>query len=145
MGRSGYTEDWDCDNYWGFIRYRGAVKAAFRGKRGQSFLLEMLAALDALPEKKLVARELETDDGCVCALGAVGKRRGGDLNKIDPDDIETVAGAFGIADAMAKEIVYENDEGGFHDETPERRFERVRNWVMSEIRDVELSKAITTG
>ncbi len=138
MGRSGYTEDWGWDQ-WGMIRYRGAVKAAFRGKRGQSFLLEMLAALDALPEKKLVAHDLETDDGCVCALGAVGKSRGGELNKLDPDDIETVAFKFGIADAMAKEIVYVNDEMGRHGETPENRFDRIRSWVVKEIRDVQLT------
>lgn len=139
MGRSGYSYDWDYDNYWGYIRYRGAVKAAFRGKRGQAFLLEMLAALDALPEKKLVAHDLETEDGCVCALGAVGKRRGGDLNKLDPYDMETIAGRFGIADAMAKEIVYENDEGGAASEAPEARYARVRKWIESEIRDAELS------
>src|SRR5262245_16738600 len=36
------------------MRWRGAVHAAIFGKRGQAFLTELLAALDALPEKKLL-------------------------------------------------------------------------------------------
>jgi len=47
MSRSGYSDD--CDDQWSLICWRGAVKSAIRGKRGQAFLKEMLAALDALP------------------------------------------------------------------------------------------------
>ena len=56
----------------------------------------------------------------VCAIGAVGKQRGIDMTKIDADDPPQVAGAFGIAQAMAQEIVYINDEWGSSKETPER-------------------------
>jgi hypothetical protein len=95
----------------------------------------MLKALDALPEKKLIAKELSDPyDGSVCALGAVGKARGIDMEPIDPEDIETVAGVFGIAGALAKEIVYLNDEWSYRTETPERRFERLREWVAENIR-----------
>ena len=108
MSRSGYSDDiWEDDNR-GWL-YRGAVKSAFQGRRGQAFLKELLAALDALPVKELVAWELEKD-GAVCALGAVGKARGIDMSQLDPEDPDTVAGTFGIARAMACEIVYENDE-----------------------------------
>jgi hypothetical protein len=68
MSRSGYSDD--CDQ-WDMIRWRGAVASSIRGARGQAFLKEMLAALDALPEPKLIAEELESD-GAVCAIGAVG-------------------------------------------------------------------------
>jgi hypothetical protein len=41
------------------IRWQGVVKSAIRGKKGQAFLKELLSALDAMPEKKLIAEELE--------------------------------------------------------------------------------------
>lgn len=126
MSRSGYTGDGD--DQWSYICYRGAVTSAIRGRRGQAFLKEMLAALDALPEKKLIAHQLEAD-GCVCAIGAVGKQRGVDMTKLDPEDYESVAGAFSIASSMARDIVFVNDEDGPLSETPERRFERVRRYI----------------
>ncbi len=133
MSRSGYVED--CDEEWRFALYRGRVTRAFRGKRGQAFLKEMLETLDAMPEKKLIANDLEADDGCVCAIGSVGKARGVDMSKLDPEDADGVAAKFGIATSMAREIVWVNDEDGERDETPERRFERVRAWIVKEILD----------
>jgi hypothetical protein len=65
VSRSGYSDG--CEG-WDLIRWRGAVESAIRGKRGQAFLKELLAALDALPEKKLVANELVTLQGQVCIL-----------------------------------------------------------------------------
>jgi hypothetical protein len=131
MSRSGYSDD--CDDQWEFIMWRGAVKRAMSGARGQAFLKEMLAALDALPEKKLIAHELEAD-GAVCAIGAVGKSRGVDMASVDPENSDKVASTFGIARAMACEIAYMNDEGTGR-ETPEARYERMREWIKSEIRD----------
>jgi hypothetical protein len=137
MSRSGYNDyDGDGDN-WSMIMYRGAVTSAFRGKRGQAFLKEMLAAMDALPEKKLVAHELEEEDGAVCAIGTVGTARGVDMSKIDPDDAPSVSGAFNIAEAMAREIVYVNDEDGPSKETPEERFIRMRAWIAQRIKTEE--------
>jgi hypothetical protein len=82
MSRAQYSEDIDG---WELIRWRGAVAKAIKGKRGQAFLREMLIALDALPDKRLIARELEKD-GEVCAIGSVGKARGIDLSTVDPED-----------------------------------------------------------
>ena len=131
VSRSGYVDD--DGEQWALICYRGAVASAIRGKRGQAFLREMLAALDALPEKKLVSEELELD-GQVCAIGSVGLARGIDMSQIDPHDPHTVANVFGINEKLAREIVYENDECGWRD-TPEMRFERMRKWVVSNLRD----------
>ena len=134
MSRSGYTDDYDND--WSHIMWRGAVASAFRGRRGQAFLRELLAALDALPSKRLVENELECG-GEVCTLGAVGRARGIDMNRLDPEDAYGIAGKLDIARAMACEIMYENDKGGasyWNGESPERRFERMREWVVSEIR-----------
>ena len=143
MSRSGYTEDFDDDDPLALGRWRAAVSSAIRGKRGQSFLVDLLAALDALPQKRLVKNELSeppviidgvvADEGGVCALGAVGRVRKMDLDSFDPYDIETVSDAFNIADAMAREITWINDEGGNYRETPEQRFERVRKWVVDSI------------
>lgn len=145
MSRSGYTDD--TDDTWSFVLWRGAVCSAMSGKRGQAFLKDVLAALDAMPVKALIADELERD-GEVCTIGALGKARGINMADIDPDDSETVAGTFGIAPALAREIVYENDEGAavryektddgkykYIQETPEERFARMRQWVASRIRD----------
>jgi len=132
MSRSGYSDDsYDYDQ-WAMICWRGAVASAFKGARGQAFLKEMLAALDALPEPKLIAEDLEAK-GLVCAIGAVGKARGVDMSKLDPEDRETVAGVFGIAPAMVAEIVYTNDD--WVRETPEERFIRMRQWTISQIRE----------
>lgn len=133
MSRSGYTDD--CDDQWSFIMWRGAVKSAMRGQRGQAFLREMLTAMDALPEKKLTSRELEAD-GQVCAIGSVGRARGVDMSKLDPEDPDRVAAAFGVSRALACEIVFMNDEGHFWaKETPEQRFDRMRQWVSLQIKE----------
>jgi hypothetical protein len=133
MSRSGYADDYTDDDNSVYL-YRGAVESALRGRRGQAFLKEMLAAMDALPEKKLIAHDLEKE-GAVCAIGSVGKARGLDMSKLDPEDPETVAATFGIAPAMAREIVFENDDEWFStgSETPEHRFERVRRWIESKL------------
>jgi hypothetical protein len=109
MSRSGYSDDLDNNqlNVW-----RGQVASAIRGKRGQMFLLEMLASLDALPRKELIKEAIVTPEGPVCAMGAVARRRGTDTSDLDPDDADSVAARFGIARQMAMEIAYVNDEQG---------------------------------
>lgn len=109
MSRSGYTDE--CDDQWALIRWRGAVSSAIRGERGQAMLRELLAALDAMPEKRLAADSLINADGEFCTLGALGAARGIDLQAIDPEDRQQVAQAFGVAEALAAEIMFMNDEG----------------------------------
>jgi hypothetical protein len=147
MSRSGYNDDLD---NWDLIRWRGAVASAIGGKRGQAFLRELLAALDAMPKRALIAEELEDENGDRCAMGELGHKRGLDLQAIDPEDPEAVANAFGIACCLAREISYENDE---HDhwgqdadgrwritpETCEQRWERMRAWVKCQLKIEELT------
>lgn len=169
MSRHGYCEDGDDPLEFG--RWRAQVRSATRGKRGQKLLRDMLAALDAMPEKRLVALELECTpsldaaqaatltailgreitveeyreqflerdtqarEGDVCALGAVGRMRGVDMSDLNPDDFEGVASAFDVADPLAREIVWINDECGPPGETPEARWQRVRKWVSNQIKD----------
>jgi hypothetical protein len=174
MSRSGYTEE--CEDNWQTIRWRGAVKSAIRGKRGQAFLREMLAALDAMPEKRLIAGdlvfkgepEIQWDPyphediiiggdqlvkgngevlrvGDVCALGCLGTARAMDMTDIDPHDASTVAGAFGISEALAREIVYINDEDWYGEESPERRFQRVRTWVVNSINEANAAARLKSA
>lgn len=161
MSRSGYCDD--IDDVLAYGRWRGMVASAIRGKRGQAFLKEMLAAMDAMPIKRLIADDLETADAVsfsqwgmfeidsVCAIGAVGKARGVDMSKLDPEDYNTVAGTFGVASVLAQEIVFMNDEahywasddrgylktdasGKHYRITPEERFQKMRQWIESQIR-----------
>lgn len=132
MSRSGYCDD--CDDQWAMIRWRGMIASASRGKRGQEFFKDMLVALDALPEKRLIKDELVTADGNVCALGALGKARSVDMTDIDPENSDRVAVTFNIAEPLAREVVYMNDEYGPWKETPEDRFTRIRGWVARQIK-----------
>lgn len=141
MSRSGYMDD--PENDWQLIKWRGQVASAIRGKRGQSFLRELVAALDALPERRLIAHELRRTevrvDGQgfgqtrhnVCALGAIGTERGINLESLDPEDYYTLADTFGIAHQLVQEIEFINDEeGGYYGHaTPEQRWQRVRDWA----------------
>lgn len=135
--------------------WRGMVASATRGKRGQQFFRDLLAALDAMPEKRLIADLLEDGPtGEVCAIGALGKARGIDMTGMDPECPEQVAPAFNIAECLAQEVVYMNDEysqriytelpgptqywrsHGYHSReiTPEERWQHIRDWVSKQIR-----------
>lgn len=75
-----------------------------------------------MPEKVLITEELVNSEGDYCALGAVGARRGIDMSHLDPEESETVAEAFNIADPLAREITYINDErGGYGEIGPSSR------------------------
>lgn len=128
MSRSGYSEYCENAQLW-----RGAVTKAIGGKRGQAFLREMLAVLDAMENKRLISDDLVAG-GEVCAIGAVGRARGIDMRGMDPADSDRVGAAFGIARVMVAEIVYENDEAVWYAEAPEERWERMRQWVAEQIR-----------
>lgn len=128
--RSDYTDD--PEDQWAYIRYRGAVKSAIRGKRGQEFLKEALKALDALEKKELIRDELIDATGACCALGAVGRARNlPGLNEVDVNDYKQIAELFGIPQALAREIMYENDDPDRESGT--QRFLRMREWILKKI------------
>jgi hypothetical protein len=137
MSRSGYTDD--CENNWGFIRWRGNVASAIRGKKGQAFLREMAQALDSMPEKRLIAGDFgrlnitrRTYD--VCALGSVCLRRGIGMEAIDPVDYDRIADVFGITHQLVREIEYLNDEAYFG-MSDEGRWDFMREWVRRQIKE----------
>lgn len=137
MSRSGYSDDYD-DRV--LHLYRGRVASALRGRRGQAFLKDLLAQLDAMPEKRLITGELE-EDGQVCTLGVITRARAIDTSKLKFDDmdetdvIDQLVKKLDIAAPMVREIMFENDEGAgyWKSETPEQRFVRMRIWVESHI------------
>lgn len=139
MSRSGYSDDYEGD----INLYRANVDRAFAGRRGQAFLKEMLAALNAMPEKRLLSEVMQSD-GEVCAIGSVGRARGTDMTALDPENYEewdfagAVGHAFNIAQPMAAEIMHVNDGydhwGLTANETPEQRYARMRKWITEQIR-----------
>jgi hypothetical protein len=128
MSRSGYSDD--CEN---LGLYRHAVDLAIGGKRGQAFLREMAAALDAMPVKELITDEVVRTDGQACAIGAVALARRVDVSGLNVHDASEVATRFGIARSLAAEIAYMNDEWGPHRETPAERWTRMREWVANHL------------
>lgn len=126
------------------------VERAIRGKRGQSMLRDLADALDAMPAKRLVHKSFTCTSG-VCTLGALGKVRGLDMSELESiagklgddydEDFEIVselndatAIAFGVARSMVADVMWRNDLHG-STETPEARWERMRRWVASQIRE----------
>jgi hypothetical protein len=132
MSRSGYCDDLEPLDQG---RWRGMVASATRGKRGQKLFSDLLKALDDMPEKRLIKDELETADGEVCALGVLGKARNIEMKELDPEDTLVVAEKFDVAECLAQEVVFMNDEY-FWDDTPEERWTKVRAWVAKQINPI---------
>lgn len=134
MSRSGYTDDFDEETP--LALYRQAVHRATTGYRGQHLLKKLRDALDAMPIKRLIAGNIK--DESVCALGALDPN----APKYDEDEFDDfdhprkLAEHFNIAQALASEIVYMNDEWNdwrTPSETPEARWIRMRAWVEKQI------------
>lgn len=142
MSRSGYSDDLDV---LALGRWRAQVKSATNGKRGQAFFVELLAALDAMPDKRLISSRLKDDAGCMCTLGVIGDKRGIDLKELEnkaldknyswlPMDHEVLGDAFGVAKQLAAEVMHMNDEGCWRSEEPEQKWDRMRRWVAEQIK-----------
>jgi hypothetical protein len=152
MSRSGYNDDCDGEGY-PLALWRGTIANATRGKRGQRFFRDLVAALDEMPVKRLIAKELQTPEGDVCALGCLGKKRGVDLSDLDveemADNYDFLGRTFDIASQLSQEVMYINDEASRkplrregmrwvqEEETPEERWTRVRAWAARQIRPTE--------
>lgn len=112
MSRSGYTDE--CEDPLAHGRWRQAVQRSLDGKRGQAFLSELVVALDAMDDKRLYPGSFSTTDGEFCTLGVLGAKRGTKMDDLVDEygncDTDVVGQRFGIAMAMAAEIMYLNDE-----------------------------------
>lgn len=134
MSRSGYSDDYEEEYNNACFLYMQAVQNAIKGKRGQRFLRDLIAALDALPEKKLIHGDLELD-GMFCALGSIGKARGLDMRGMDTTDHRALGKTFGIARSMAQEIMFQNDDDFNYvgTETEAQRWARMRQWATDQL------------
>ncbi len=128
MNRSGYSDEGEH-----FAMWRGVIMSATRGKRGQAFFRALVEALDAMPDKRLVAGELETEEGAVCALGCLGKHRGIAIGSVDTEDWDKLGELFNIAPQLAQEVMYVNDEDFRARHSPEERWQVVRTWAARQI------------
>jgi endonuclease V-like protein UPF0215 family len=45
-----------------------------------------------------------------------------------------IAKRFDVAECLIQEIEYVNDEANYRTETPEQRYERVRRWMVENIK-----------
>ena len=140
MSRHGYLED-DGHSEYPLALWRRAVTSAINGKRGQAFLRELVAALDALPDKVLIAEAL-AEDGAYCAIGSVGAGRGMDMSQLDPEYPEGIAQAFGIAPALVREIEWMNDDQPC---SPAERWKLVRDWAVRNTREAQRQSAAGGG
>jgi len=132
MNRSRYNDDVELDaNYYLF---RANVDRSIKGRRGQAFLRELAAEMDAMPERVLIEGELIDAEGNCCAIGVVCKARGLDVTKVDDHEPDEVGALVGISRQMAAEIAYMNDEEWSHSQTLEQRWTRMRKWVAEQLK-----------
>ena len=147
MSRFSDCDDYDEDYPNQYALYQANTDRALKGKRGKAFLLELEAALLALPEKKLIEGRI-CEAGQVCAMGALAlKRRMSTGEKIEDalrwleDESPQEAYAYETADFMEKHfgilsnlairVAHVNDEWARG--TPEGRYETVLKWVREEL------------
>jgi hypothetical protein len=133
VSRAGYSDGGD--DQWSLIRWGGVIASATRGKRGQEFFRALVQVLDDMENKRLIKGSL-ADGGEVCALGAFGRANNIHLAPleaaIEDRDYDKLGEAFGIAPALAREIMYQNDDIMW-DSAPEARWRRLRAWAAEQI------------
>lgn len=140
--RLNLCEDEDFNNQ--AMLWEANQERSLRGRRGQAALRELESALLALPEKRLIADELENERGEVCAVGALAKYKGhenpmigdafGDNDElsVNEGEIERVtvqlAEEMGMPHLVALAVVYQNDDS-YVIVTPEQRYDKVLRWA----------------
>jgi hypothetical protein len=137
-----YQDDCGDAEPWMEGQQAGALRSAIRGNRGQQFLRDLVAGLDALPEQKLSAGALENEEtGCCCAFGAVRRYRGTDAVPLyfDPreEDLDPshFAEPFNVATALAWEVVEANEgwSASNCEAAMRQRWSRVRAWAARQL------------
>jgi len=112
----------DSESHYGFL-WPARVRQVIEGKRGQRVMRELAEALLALPERRLIAGNIATAQGEVCAIGAYAKAKGVDLNRdlasVDGKDLAGWEGSdsdtaelgelLGMTHTLAWEIGFKND------------------------------------
>lgn len=154
MSRFGECWDMDEEDERNSRLWWANAERALKGKRGRKVLVELEAALLALPRPRLMEGRLSEAEGEYCALGALAHARGvADERMQQLDSLVDFDGGptieptlqlgreLGICGPLAAKIASVNDKeityvggAGFVPETPEQRFSRVLAWVRDELR-----------
>ena len=134
------------EEQWAWIRFRGQVASAIRGRRGQATLKQAAEAMERLPRRQLITGELCDGTG-VCVVGAViyddFKSKGlspkaawnklrGLSRKIGRDAYEIEEYAvkeLGFTRALANEVQFENDEGAGFGLDPRASYSGMLGWL----------------
>ena len=138
--RIGYSEDEDRPGQ--FALWHANCDRQIASKKGQAAMRELEAALIAMPNKRLI-KEGVACEGELCTVGvlvvAIKVRKGADqdvliseLEDVD-EDTDDWAEREGVPRLVAWKLVELNDILGNASETPEHRYERVLDYVRSEI------------
>jgi hypothetical protein len=136
--RISYSEDEDYPGQ--FELWQTNCERSLRGREGQAELMELHAALLALPDKRLIHGSLVDEDGEVCAVGAYAKHKGLDLQKFDPEyDTDEVGIEAGMPKLVAWKVVEMNDMELHSRFTPEERYTLMLAWVESKLPRAETS------
>ena len=125
--------------------WQSMYQRSLKGKRGQRNLRDFIAALDAMPEKRLISDaqvEKEYDEDKdeyvvvgVCAVACFAAARGKDpayFGDEDDSDIYSTAElgrSAGLSWTMAWEMTNANDEE-FGSLSPEERWQAMRDWAV---------------
>lgn len=132
MARINYTDEEDFPGQSGL--WLGNCERSLRGRQGQKELRELHAALLALPDKRLIHKRLEDEEGGVCAIGAYAKHKGVDLSKYDVDCYTDEVGvAGGMPRLVAWRVVEMNDMEFDRTVTPEQRYDGMLKWVEGKL------------
>lgn len=152
MSRSGYIE-YEGDDPRGQALFRGRVANAIRGRRGQSLLSDLAAALEAMPDKSLLRGGL-SHEGEHCSIGLALRCRGHAPSAFMPSQPigdedhayeaqeynADIADVLDVAEVLVQEIEWENDEGGAYSETPEQRHARMLRWAKHNLKEATHAK-----
>lgn len=142
MSRLLYNDD-DCSPSEEGLQ-KGWFLSTIRGQRGQRFLRELVAALDALPTPELSSGALEdAKTGCCCAFGAVRRLRGPENVKLwfhpEEEDMTPnhLAEPFGVSQTLAWAVVQANEDMNESNAEQARRhrWAEVRAWAVRHLQE----------
>ena len=131
MNRSGYVQQTEA-NRKDYKEWRGRIKTLLCYSSVQALLGKLAQALDDMPVKELIAGELISGSGQVCAIGALCQSQGithTQVKDIKLDDVHEIAALIQAPYEIVAEIEAINDEKFARDPSPAYRWRRVRDWV----------------
>lgn len=149
MSRIGLVEE---ENFPGefFLQERNRERS-LAGKKGQAALRELVAALEAMPEKRLCKWAMVDDEGEVCALGAYVLRKRIQRGDTYAQAIKTIdhegenrmshdlASHYEFPAAAAWAVAFRNDE--ILDRcSPEERHALMLEWARAQIKEIRISE-----